>query len=118
MAHIHMEKSPPELVERFNAVLARYPDVTRRQMFGYPAAFIGGNLATSLFETGWVMRLSDTDRDEMMKLDGAQTFAPMPGRPMTGYAIVPPSIVVDDVALESWLERAFTYVRSLPPKKK
>ena len=117
MAHMHMEKSPPELVERFNAVLDRYPDLTRRQMFGYPAAFIGGNLATSLFADGWVMRLSDADREELLNL-GARQFEPMPGRPMTGYSIVPPSIVDDDAALHSWLERTFAYVRSLPPKKK
>ena len=36
-------KSPPELVERFGAVMDRYPDVTRKKMFGYPAAFVGGN---------------------------------------------------------------------------
>jgi hypothetical protein len=42
----------------------------------------------------------------------------MPGREMKGYAIVPPSIVADDAALDGWLERAFANGRSLPPKKK
>jgi hypothetical protein len=112
------EKSPPALVERFKAVLGRHPDVQQRQMFGYPAAFIGGNMVTSLFHDHWVMRLPDADRAELLKLDGAGPFAPMPGREMKGYAIVPPSIVADDTALDGWLQRAFEHGRSLPPKKK
>jgi hypothetical protein len=111
-------KSPPALVERFGAVLARYPDVQRRQMFGYAAAFIGGNMVTSLFRDHWVVRLPDPDRERLLALKGAAPFEPMPGRPMKGYAIVPPSIVANDAALASWLERAFANGRSLPPKKK
>jgi hypothetical protein len=112
-----MVKSSPDLVERFNAVLARYPEVGRKQMFGYPAAFIGGNLATSLFADHWIVRLAQPDLEELMKLDGSGELEVMPGRRMKGYAIVPPSIVADDAALDAWLERAFGYVRTLPPKK-
>ena len=117
MARLHMEKSPPELVERFNTVLARYPDVGRKQMFGYPAAFVGGNLATSLFAEHWIVRLGEPDLAELMGLDGSGELEVMPGRRMKGYAIVPPSIVADDAVLEGWLERAFSHVRTLPPKK-
>jgi hypothetical protein len=112
-----MVKSPPDLVERFNAVLARYPEVGRKQMFGYPAAFIGGNLATSLFANHWIVRLTGADLTELMKLEGSGELEVMPGRRMKGYAIVPPSIVADDTALEGWLDRAFAYVRTLPAKK-
>jgi hypothetical protein len=47
------QKSPPELVERFEAVLDRYPDVTRKKMFGYPAAFVGDN-GDGLFADRWM----------------------------------------------------------------
>src|SRR5687767_14379457 len=43
------EKSPPELVDRFDAVAGRFPTAERRKMFGYPALFVGGNLVTGLF---------------------------------------------------------------------
>jgi hypothetical protein len=112
-----MEKSPPELVERFDAVLARYPEVGRKQMFGYPAAFIGGNLATSLFADHWIVRLADADLQELMTLEGSGELEVMPGRRMKGYAIVPPVIVADDAVLDGWLERAFAHVRTLPAKK-
>jgi hypothetical protein len=112
-----MVKSPPALVDRFNAVLDRYPDVGRKQMFGYPAAFVGGNLATSLFAEHWIVRLGEPDLGELMGLEGSGELEVMPGRRMKGYAIVPPSIVADNAALDGWLERAFSYVRTLPPKK-
>src|SRR4029079_18522024 len=53
--------SPPELIERFAPVLDRYPDAQRKQMFGYPAAFVGGNHATGLFHDRWVIRLPEAD---------------------------------------------------------
>ena len=112
------EKSPPALVQRFQAVLGRHPDAQQRQMFGYPAAFIGGNMVTSLFHDHWVIRLPDADREQLRAIKGSGPFAPMAGREMKEYAIVPPSIVADDAALDGWLERAFANGRSLPPKKK
>ena len=45
------------------SVLDRYPDAQRKQMFGYPAAFVGGNMATGLFAEQWVVRLPDAEID-------------------------------------------------------
>jgi len=109
-------KSPPELVERFASVAAELPDVERRQMFGYPCLFVGGNLVTGLYQAAWHVRLAKVDQAELLALPGARPFEPMPGRPMTGYVILPPSIVADDTALLHWVERAIDFGRSLPPK--
>ena len=38
-----------------------YPDAARKKMFGYPAAFVGGNMATGLFADRWVVRLPDAE---------------------------------------------------------
>ena len=46
-------KAPPDLVERFDTGtgwLLAEPGVERRQMFGYPACFVGGNMFTSLHQ--------------------------------------------------------------------
>jgi hypothetical protein len=112
-----MEKSPPELVERFATVLARFPEATRRQMFGFPAAFIGGNMVTSLHEHRWVVRLPDVPRSELLALPGAAPFEPMAGRAMKGYAVLPSSVAEDPDAAAAWVERAIAYVRTLPAKR-
>jgi hypothetical protein len=109
-------KSPPELVERFAAVLDRHPDAERKKMFGYPAAFVGGNMATGLFAEHWVVRLPEAEI-EPAKAGGAQAFEPMPGRPMKAFVIIPPADVADDVIIASWVERGLAHARSMPAKK-
>ena len=109
-------KSPPALVERFDAVAARHPSAQRRKMFGYPALFVGGNMATGLFEDRWVVRLFPDDTAALVALPGAEPFAPMPGRSMRGWTLLPRETVEDDAALDAWLERAIGFAASLPAK--
>jgi TfoX/Sxy family transcriptional regulator of competence genes len=111
------EKSPPALVARFEAVAARHPAAERRKMFGYPALFVGGNLATGLFADSWMVRLGAADLQSLLTLPGASPFSPMPGRTMTGYATLPPDVVADDGALDGWLQRAIAFAASLPAKR-
>lgn len=109
-------KSPPVLVERFEAVLGGYPDAVRRKMFGYPAAFVGGNMATGLFADRWVVRLPDTEI-EPAKAAGADAFEPVPGKPMKSFVAIPEAEVEDDAAIRRWVERGLAHAASLPPKK-
>lgn len=109
-------KSPPELIERFGAVLESYPQATRRKMFGYPAAFVGGNMATGLFGADWVVRLPEGEI-EAAKADGAAAFEPMPGKAMKAFVIIPRSDVADDGAIRGWVERGLALASSMPAKK-
>jgi hypothetical protein len=109
-------KSPPELVARFGAVLERYPDATRKQMFGYPAAFVGGNMATGLFADRWVVRLPDGEADAA-RAAGADPFEPVPGRPMKAFVAIPREEVDDDGRIAAWVERGLATAAAMPPKK-
>jgi len=111
------ETSPPELVARFDAAAERHPQAQRRKMFGYPALFIGGNLATSLYGDSWVVRLGPDDLEALRALPGAGEFAPMPGRTMRGWATLPADVVADDARLDRWLIRAMVFAGSLPAKR-
>jgi TfoX/Sxy family transcriptional regulator of competence genes len=110
------EKSPPELVARFEAVAARHQAGQRRKMFGYPALFVGGNLASGLFADTWMVRLAPAELEALLLLPGAAPFSPMPGRTMTGSATLPAGVVSDDAALDAWVERALAFAASLPAK--
>ncbi|HEX3428418.1 MAG TPA: TfoX/Sxy family protein [Candidatus Limnocylindrales bacterium] len=109
-------KSPPELIERFDEVLGAYPDAVRKKMFGYPAAFIGGNMATGLFADRWVVRLPDPEI-EPAKAAGAGAFEPMPGKPMKSFVTIPASDVDDDAAIRQWVERGLAHAAGMPAKK-
>jgi TfoX/Sxy family transcriptional regulator of competence genes len=110
------EKSSPELIARFDATAARFPEAERRKMFGYPALFVGGNLVTGLFAEKWMIRLADSDREALLALPGATPFDPMGGKPMKGYATLPDEVVADDAALGDWVRRAIAYGQTLPAK--
>ena len=110
------EKSPPELVARFDTAAERFPDAQRRKMFGYPALFVGGNLVTGLFADSWMIRLAETDLADLLAVPGAGPFSPMAGRTMTGYGTLPPDVVADDTALDGWLQRAIANGKTLRAK--
>ena len=109
-------KSSPEIVERFGAVTDRYPDVERRKMFGYPAVFVGGNMAMGLFAEQWIIRLSEADLASALG-EGAMPFEVMPGRTSKGMVALPSAVVADDEAIGAWVERALAFASSLPPKE-
>jgi TfoX/Sxy family transcriptional regulator of competence genes len=112
------KKSPPALIEAFDAALPRDPRAERRSMFGYPCAFVHGQMFTGLHEDRMIVRLDDRGRTELLAIPGAEPFEPLPGRLMKEYVVVPPRIVESGLALREWVERAFAYALSLPPKEK
>jgi TfoX/Sxy family transcriptional regulator of competence genes len=116
-AAVELIRNPPWLVELFEAALAE-SDATRRKMFGSACAFVGGNLCCGLFGTSMFVRLSGPDRARLLALPGAEPFDPMGGRPMREYALIPPSILEDEPALQHWIGRALDFAAGLPPKPK
>jgi hypothetical protein len=109
-------KSPAELVERFGRILDRHPEATRKQMFGYPAAFVGGNMATGLFADRWIVRLAG-DELEGASERGGEAFEPMPGRPMKGFVAVPAEDVADDSRIDDWVSRGLATAAAMPAKE-
>jgi hypothetical protein len=114
---MHWERSAGDLTARFEATIDGIDGLERRKMFGEMAGFVGGNLVTGLHAGRWFVRLPEASRAEALLLDGATLFAPMPGRPMKEYVVLPPFVLEDEAALSSWLERAVAYGSTLPPKK-
>jgi TfoX/Sxy family transcriptional regulator of competence genes len=108
-------KAPAALVERFAAAVAGIEGLEQRKMFGYPAAFVGGNMVTGLHQESWIVRLGEDDRS-LLASQGWQTFAPMPGRPMREYLALPSEVAADPETARSWVERAAAHGRTLPPK--
>lgn len=110
--------APQALVQAFEAALRFIPGVTQRKMFGYPAAFVNGYLFTGLFENHLILKLPAESRSELLKLPGAARFEPVPGRMMGEFVVVPLSFATNHARLKPWLESAYAYVKSFPPKTK
>jgi hypothetical protein len=109
------KKSPPELVARFDQIATQVPGATRKQMFGYPVCVVSGNMFMGLHDDYLFLRLAAPDRAILLDQPGARLFAPMPGRPMAEYVVVPAEII-DGPTIDEWVQRSFAYAQDLPPK--
>ena len=85
-------------------------------MFGYPCAFVNGQMFAGLHQESLILRLSEQERIELSQSHGATPFEPLPGRAMREYVVVPPTVVSDDDLLNKWLQKAFAYASLMPPK--
>src|SRR5262249_43711000 len=89
-------KAPESLMVTFSNAVERLPTLEARKMFGYPAAFVNGNMFAGLFQSSMIVRLSEDDR----RRSGAPAFEPMPGRPMREYVVVPKDVLGSSTALD------------------
>ena len=113
---VKWRKSSPKLIATFEAV-APGPPAVRRKMFGYPAAFVNGNMFMGLFQEEMFLRLPEDVRAKIAK-DDWKHFEPMPGRPMGEYMVVPESLLDQEDRLRQWVTKALLYGESLKPKTK
>ena len=102
-------------MERFREAVAGIEGVEVRKMFGFPAASIGGTMVAGLHQESVMVRLPAGERESRLA-DGWSLFEPMPGRPMREYVALPEAVADDVAAVRHWVERAASYVRTLPPK--
>ncbi len=109
--------APEALKATFADAIAGLPGIEPRKMFGYPCAFVNGQMFVGVFADRLMLRLSDGDRAKFLKLPGAKPFEPMPGRVMKEYVEVPQA-VTGSAELRKWLKRSLAYAQSLPPKVK
>lgn len=109
-------KSPEQLVETFLAALPDDPRIERRKMFGYPCAFVNGNMFTGLHQENLIVRLGEEDRRTLVEKEGAHIFAPFPGRLMKEYVSLPEELITTPRTLQAWLRLSLEHTASLPPK--
>src|SRR5260370_35864658 len=108
-----LKPAPEKWQKAFDRSLPK--GVQRRKMFGYAAAFVGGNMAAGLYEDGLVLRLSASEVETLIA-KGGRPFEPMPGRIMRGFVLAPDAFAEDVAELRAWLDRAIAFASSLPPK--
>lgn len=102
----------------FENALRPFPEAEPRRMFGYPCAFVNGQMMCGIFADRMMLRLSAEDRADFLKLKGTKLFEPASGRPMKEYVEVPPALLKSETELRKWLKKSLAYTRSLPPKEK
>lgn len=105
-------------MDLFAECLPDDPRIQQRKMFGYPAAFVNGNMMAGLFRDQVFARVAPSRRAALETAHGALPFEPMPGRPMKDYVRLPDAIIADEAELADVMTGALTFTAALPPKEK
>ena len=105
------------LAERVSTVLAEVPDVREQQMFGGVAFLVGGHMACGIVGDNLMLRLGEEGADAALEQPHARPMD-FTGKPMSTMVFIEPAGIDSDQALAEWVNRALTYVQTLPPKTK
>jgi TfoX/Sxy family transcriptional regulator of competence genes len=114
ISNMEFLKAPARLIEAFGAT-APGPPAAQRKVFGYPTAFINGNMFFGIFGESMFLRLPKELQEKMIE-SGGRPFEPMPGRPMREYIALPDSVVGNRSELKGWIAKSLAYARELPIK--
>ena len=111
------KKPSPELEEIIEKAVEKY-ECEMKKMFGSRMYFVNNNMWTGVYQDSLIVRMSEDDRGEILRAHPEVTmFEPMPGRIMTEYIELPEEFVRDEAILDQWVERSYTFVAGMPPKK-
>lgn len=109
-------KTREELLEMFERTVDQYADAEKRDVLGFPCAYMNGNMVCGLREDDMMLRLSESDRETFLELEGARPFETDQEEDMSEFVVPPASLLADEALFDRWLGKAFTYVSTLPDK--
>ena len=110
-----MPKPSPDAIERFRRAVGDDPRASLRPMFGNLSAFANGYLFTGLFGDEIFVR-ADAATQATVLAGGGRPFAPMPGRPMRDYVVLPVAWTGDETELRTRIGSSLAFTMTLPPK--
>lgn len=105
-----------QLTERIRSVLKGRKGLEEKKMFGGVGFLVNGNMACGVNKDDLILRLGEKEYQKALKSPHARKFD-MTGRPMKGWVMVSEPGYASEKSLNTWIEVALTFARSLPPKK-
>ncbi|HET6529087.1 MAG TPA: TfoX/Sxy family protein [Actinoplanes sp.] len=102
------------LADRVRDRLADAPGVTGRPMFGGLVFLEHGAMTVAVTGADLMVRVGKAGAADALAQPGVRP-SEIGGRPMGGWVVVD-GAVLDDEALSGWIDRARTFVATLPPK--
>ncbi len=107
--------SDPQLVERLGGVLAAYPDLEARRMFGGTCFTLNGNMCIGVHNRNLIIRVGQPNADALMKEPHVRPMD-LTGKVMKGWATVLPEGIQRDADLLAYATMAYEFVGTLPRK--
>lgn len=103
------------LGERIRESLARRRGIAEKKMFGGLGFLLNGSILVGVWKDSLIVRLDPEEYEEALAEEHVRVFD-ITGRPMKGWVMVDADGLDEDDDLASWIERALSYVKTLPAK--
>ena len=103
------------LGERIRTSLSHRKGIEEKKMFGGLGFLLHGNMLVGVWKNSLIARVGPDAYEESLREPNAREFD-ITGKPMTGWILVNPEGVTDDDELNSWIQRAIKFVRTLEAK--
>jgi TfoX/Sxy family transcriptional regulator of competence genes len=103
------------LAERVREALAAYPGVEERKMFGGLSFLLQGHMCCGVVRDDLVIRTGPAGQAAALARPHAREMD-FTGKPLKGFVYVGSEGVASDPDLQSWIDGAVRFVRTLPAK--
>ena len=103
------------LAQRVCELLEEEPGFDEKKMFGGICFLLFGNMVCGIINDDLIVRIGANIYEEALKSPGTKKFD-LTGKPMKGWVMVLSKALESDKTLSEWVQKASTFVRSLPPK--
>jgi TfoX/Sxy family transcriptional regulator of competence genes len=100
---------------RVRQALAQRKSVAEKKMFGGVAFLLDGNMLVGVWQDSLIVRLGPEQGNAALSQPHVRPFD-VTTRPMKGWVMIEPDGIDDDGHLGDWIERAVTFVRTVPAK--
>jgi TfoX/Sxy family transcriptional regulator of competence genes len=104
-----------DLAVRTREKLGGRSGISEKQMFGGLSFLINGNLVCGVLGDELIVRVGPDRTDALLAEPGTRPFD-FTGRPMRGWIVVGQEALQAEEDLLGWVERAFSFASTLPPK--
>jgi len=104
-----------EIDARIRKIVARWKNAEAKKMFGGVCHLLNGNMVCGVYKDYLILRLGEKAAAQALKQSYARPFD-ITGKPMKGWVMVAGAGFKTDDSLKSWLNKARTFVKTLPPK--
>lgn len=105
-----------ELIEnRIKNIVSSWENTDSKKMFGGICHLLNGNMFCGVYKDFLILRLGGENAEKALGLPFVKPFD-ITGTPMKGWVMVKEDGFKEEKDLESWLNQAEAFVRTLPAK--